>query len=345
MKTKITSTFGMLATVAAITVGSMSCSDKKDTPAPEETKLPAPSAAEFAKLRANVLDGLTVSKNFKAEDGIRFTTDKGTNVEISPNCLRKPNGDPATGEVKLSFIEIYDQSDMVLANKPLMGRNADGKLEPLVTAGQFFIEVKQGSETLAPGCGYRVIIPASLTGGADNDMILWKGSIDDDGNLAWDEIEAGREEGVVEVGKMETPDGQGGQDEVYDVYYSWVNTSQFGWINLDRFYHYQGEKTVLNVHVPDGYNSTNTNVYIIVEDEPNMLTQLYSYPKGSPFSSGGFVPVGKNVHVIFVSESNGEFVHAIKTVNIKADEAVTFEHKDLATISNEALVTKIKTLK
>lgn len=33
----------------------------------------------------------------------------------------------------------------------------------------------------------QLIIPANLTGGVDNDMTLWTGIRDEDGNIDWDE--------------------------------------------------------------------------------------------------------------------------------------------------------------
>jgi len=337
MKKQFTPVFGLLAAVA---LGTMSCSDKNENPLPEETKLPAPSVAGFAKLRADVLADLTITKAFKVEDGITFTTGKNTKVSISPNCLMRANGDPATGDVELSFVEIYDQSDMVLANKPLMGRNAEGKLQPLVTAGQFFLEVKQGGEVLKPGCGYQVVIPASLTGAVDSDMILWEGSIDNNGDLTWDSLSTDQERGFLEVGKAE------GENGVYDAYYSWRN--QFGWTNLDRFYHYQGEKTPIRVYAPETYKDPRiVSIYLSFEGEPNLLSQVYYDNASKAFTTGGSyeIPTGKNTHVILVTESDGKFAYAIKTVNVKADQEVTFEHKDLATISNEDLAAKIKALK
>jgi len=335
---KKTFMFKTMAMAAAVALAGISCSDK-NAPAPDGSKLAAPNGAKFGEIRQQALADLTVAKTFKAEEGIDFETDKGTKVAIYPNCLRKQNGDPVSGNVDLKFIEIYDRGNMVAANKPLMGRNVEGKLEPLVTGGQFFIEAKQGSELLKPGgCSYNVAIPVSLTGGRDNAMSLWKGAIDADGNLTWDELTPAQEEGWLDGDRK----GQEGESAYYNVFRS----GTFNWTNVDRFWDYKEQKTVIKVQVPEAYDNKNSGVYITFEGEPNMLAQMDIYNKeGKYFTEHyGYVPVGKKVHVIFTSESAGKFVHAVKTVTIKANDTITIGESDLSTIEKDALVAKIKDL-
>jgi len=235
----------------------------------------------------------------------------------------------------MSFVEIYDRGNMVATNKPVMGKDADGNKLPLVTGGQYKIEIKQGDKNLRPGCGFfTVSIPGDLTGGLDNAMSLWKGQIDDDGNLAWEE-EKQAEFGIV----RENPAG-----EFAPSYMIWEGL--FGWTNVDRFYSDPREKTQIKVTVPDGYDHKNASVHLSYQGEPNLLAQLDVYNTQGKFFSEhyGFVPVGMTLHVIFTSESNGQLVHAIKQATIAKDAVISIAPGDLSTIAKADLVKKINEL-
>src|SRR3546814_574027 len=120
---------------------------KEDVATPDFALAPA-SAVKFQDLRNQALDDLTQTTTFKAEEGIVFTSEKGAVVTINPGCLQDDDNNMISGEVTLSFIEIYDRGNMVAANKPVMGKDKgnEGKPAPLVTGGQYNIEIKQGDK-------------------------------------------------------------------------------------------------------------------------------------------------------------------------------------------------------
>jgi len=341
-------TFRTLALAAAIAVGATACGDnKKDNPGPEkpepeEVKLPAPSTADFAKLRQEVLEGLaTTSKHTVDLGGINFETKKKVKGLVESYALTKKDGTPvATGsEVEFTVAEIYDRGTMVVANMPLMGKNDAGKLEPLVTGGLLFLGAKQDGEELSYGSNFHFNVfgmELSFTGAdlGNNMSNLWRGVTEaGSGNLTW---------------TTNPPDGASRVGEAMPMGTEYnIEANVLGWLNVGWFYAHDGAKTNIKVSVPDGYDGKNAAVYLAYEGETNLLAQLVAYDsKDRAFSAqDGFVPVGKNVHVIFTSESEGKFVYAIKTANIKANDAIAFEHKDLATISKDDLVKKVNALK
>ena len=330
MKTKLNST--LLALLASAAVSLSSCKNDTETVA----LLANPSAAGFQEIRKNALADIVITKSFKAEEGITFDTDKGTKVRITPNCLRDNANNLVTGDVSLSFVEMYDRGNMTATNKPLLGKTSAGELQPLVTGGQFNIAVHQGNQTLKSGCPFFVDIPASLTGGIDEEMTLWKGKIDEKGELAWDEIKRnadgqGKDAGVNINTEMAT-------------YQVWA--SEFGWTNVDRFYSDSRPKTQIKVTVPASYDMSNSAVYLSYEGEPNLLARLDTYDSVEKFFSEhyGYIPVGLNVHVIFISESNGSLVYAIKKVTIAADDIIHFNTDELNVTSKENLVNLINNL-
>lgn len=290
----------------------------------------APTAAEFNALRESALEDLRQRKTFIIEEGLEFTSAKGAIISIYPECIQTQAGATASGEANFTFIEIYDRGTMSLTNKPVMGKDNSGNLLPLITGGQYNIQITQGDKVLKPGCPFNVQIPTANTGGADSEMILWTGTIDEEGNLTWDE-NRGQKDGL-------------GLNEAGTHYNFFDN--QFGWTNVDRFYNDNRPKTKIMVIPPTGYNNTNSGIYLSYEGEPNLLAQLDVFNSVDNYFSEhyGFIPIGMNVHVIFISENNGAATYAIKKVKIAANESITIANNELKIASKAQLVSLINEL-
>jgi len=376
--TSIISTLAIAAATLAVTAPSCS---KKDNPAPEiqapedeGTPLPAPSTEAFTQLQEEALEKRTTLKKIDKTEYTKtyingeiyytnfgFLSDKNTGISCNPNYFEKQDGTPYIGDFDMSFAEIHDRGDMLLTNRPLMGKNADGKLVPLVSGGQFFADVKQGGETLNYANTYYILpegySPVSkmeydATTGKyvypmDDKMKPWKGSTGNDGNVSWGVMHGfDPNERASSAGLYQAQNFQNGQYVPVDNY-DFQLWEIRNWVAIGRFYVHNGASTKIKVKVPDGYNAQNAKVYLAYEGEQHLLAQLYSYDAaGKHFTEpDGFVPVGKAVHAIFVSESGGKFAYGIKTVTVKADEEITFAHKDLAVIEPDALAKKVNDLK
>lgn len=328
MKTNITSK--LLALMITASLVATSC--KNDT---VDVGLAAPSSVGFKDIRAKALQDLIQTKTFKAQDGLSFTSEKGAKITINPNCLRDQANNPVTGDATLSFVEIYDRGNMVLTNKPVMGKDGSGNLLPLVTGGQYHIAVSKDNQALKPGCIFTVSVPANNTGALDSEMKLWRGNIDEDGNLAWEEKNRQGQQG------KEAGMGANKETARYDIW-----DSEFGWANVDRFYSDPRPKTQIKVTVPTGYNNENAGVYLAYEGEPNVLAQLDTYDTEDHYFSEhyGFIPIGMNLHVVFVSESNGSVVYAIKKATIIENGIIAINSGDLQTGTKSSVVNLINAL-
>lgn len=327
MKTNFTSK--LIALLLSASFVTLSCKNEAI-----DLGLALPSATAFKDLRADALKDLIQTKTFKAQDGVEFTSEKGAKIKINSNCLRDQGGALVMGDVTLSFVEIYDRGNMVMTNKPVMGKDGAGDLKPLVTGGQYNIQVKQGNDVLRPGCPFTVSVPASNTGNLDSGMKLWRGNIDQEGNLAWEE---------------KNPNGQGkeaGMDVNKEMVKYDIWDTEFGWTNVDRFYNDTRPKTQIKVTVPAGYNSNNAAVYLAYEGEKNVLAQLDTYDVQDHYFSEhyGFIPVGMNLHVIFVSESNGTVVYAIKKATIIQNGVIVVHAGEMQTGTKSNLVNLINGL-
>lgn len=316
---------------------------------PVESEISKASTPNFEALRSDFINSKTQSINFAVESGIDFTSAKGARVQIGSDCINDANNNAVKGQVTLTFIELYDRGEMVMANKPLMGVNEQGELLPLITGGQYYLNVKKGEQNLKPGCSFHVEIPSKYTGGIDQGMLLWKGLIGSEGNLVWFDIfdpkvnpDQGEEVPRFEEGIAAVED----DTNVYGNYYD-ILSAYFGWTNVDRFYFSNGSKTKIQVKVPEGYDQRNSAVYLMYEDQPNSLAQLDFYDvKGMFFTEHyGFVPIGLKVNIVFVSESDKKVAYSIKEVQVTNGAIYEIFKGDLKTIDTEGLIKKINGLK
>ena len=303
-----------------------SCETKDDGDNDFNNAVDIATAQEFKNIKDIALDNLTQNFSFNADDGnITLTSANGVQININGNCLTL-NGNPVTGQVQLEYLELFEKGNMLTTNKPTMGTLPNGDKTLLISGGEFFIEATQNGSALDTTCGLQLIIPASLTGGADPLMSLWEGEIDAEDNLTWDEVEDAT--------------GQGGVFVEGSEYYGLLQG--FGWSNVDRFYSDPRPKTLIQVQAPIGYNFTNSAVYLSYDGEDSGLAALDTYDGTLNLFSEhyGQIPIGLECHVIFVTEDKGVWRYAIKPVTIEANDIITFTMDDTTT-GTEATLTAL----
>ena len=281
-----------------------------------------PTAAAFKGINEAGIKKNT--QNFTATAGtgtITLTSAKGVVITLNGNALTK-NGNPVTGPIDITYIELFDKGNMLITNKPTMGIMADGNRSLLKSGGEFFIKASQGGVDLVSTGAIQLQVPANLTGGIDNAMTLWKGEIDTNDNLAWREVK-------------DAAGGKGGVGTQGNTYY--VTFGNFGWTNVDKFYSDPRPKTTILADAPDGYDNTNSAIYLSYDGEgTNALAKLDTYTAAGLFSEHyGQIPIGLACHVIFVTEDNGNWRYAIKAVTVAAGDVYTFTLAE-TTIATEA---------
>ena len=318
----------ILGTLLLSAVLFTSCDEKND-----DYTVDRATADEFNTIKDAALEGITQNFKFNAEDGwINLTSENGVSIGINGNSLTL-NGNPVTGEVDLEFVEIFNKGTMLVTNKPTMGIIPNGDQAMLITGGEFFINATQNGANLELGSNIELVIPANLTGGVDNDMILWEGNIDENGDLAWDELD------------RENPkDADAGLFVEGEVYYAYFGS--FGWTNVDRFYNDPREKTTILVAVPEGYNNTNSAVYLSYDGEGNSLAKLDTYDASTKLFSEhyGQIPIGLECHVIFTTEESGNWKYAIQAATITENGIITITESQTAVVTEAQMVAAIEAL-
>jgi len=316
----------ILGTVLLTAILFTSCDDKNDD---AYTAVRA-TAGEYNNLQDDALESITQNFQFNAEDPyISLTSENGVSIYINGTCLTL-NGNAVTGQVDLEFVEIFDKGNMLTTNKPTMGIMPNGDQALLLTGGEFFINATQNGAHLEIGCDIQLGIPTDLTGGVDNDMILWNGIIDEDGNLAWEE-------------ENEDPDKRGVFAEG-NQYYAFLDG--FGWSNVDRFYNDPREKTTILVGVPEGYDKDNCSVFLSYDGEDTGLARLDTYDVNSGLFSEhyGQIPIGLECHVIFVTEEAGDWKYAIQAATIVENGVITITDSETSIVTQAQITAIINAL-
>jgi hypothetical protein len=294
-----------------------------------------PTAAAFKGINEAGIKKNTQNFTITAGAGmVSFTSAKGVKVNINGSCLTK-NGSPVTGVVEIEYIELFDKGTMLITNTPTMGIMADGNKNLLISGGEFFIKATQGGVALETSCYMNMMVPATLTDGIDNAMTLWTGIIDPADELAWREAKGDA---------AGTNGGKGGVQGEGNNYY--VTFGNFGWTNVDRFYSDPRPKTTILADAPEGYDNTNSAIYLSYDGEgQNALAKLDTYTAAGLFSEHyGQIPIGLACHVIFVTEDNGQWRYAIKAVTVAANDVYTFTLAETTVGSEAQLVAAINAI-
>ena len=232
--------------------------------------------------------------------------DQGTQITFPANGFEFIGGEPVTGPVDIQLLEVYTRADMLKKQLPTNGKQTNGDISTIISGGEFFINATQGGQQLVPAAAFELNAP---TNSFDPEMTIFRAENCDriDCEVVWEE----EEDAVVNGGEMQNPDGTWTSSYVAPL-------TGFGWTNLDRWYSYAGPKTMVLVDVPEGFDDRNSAVYVSYDGEPTALAYFDTYDSTLEVFSEhyGQMPIGQQVHFIFVSVQNGDYVYAIQAATI-----------------------------
>ena len=244
------------------------------------------------------------------ETGGEVYGEEGTILNFGPNVFTDALGNPVSGQIDIELMEVYGKAKMALTKLPTNGKRPDGTIETLKSGGEFFINATKDGEQLGLANGFMLFAP---TTDLDPEMNLFIGTTEgcDETIEPCDVVWLEDQDTGIEPIQREGPDGA-----PVTGYGTFI--SNFGWTNIDRWYNDPRPKTILYVDVPEGFDNTNCNVYVSYDGEPTALALLDIYdPETELFSEHyGQIPIGLEVHFIFVSVQDNEYVYAIQSATI-----------------------------
>ena len=279
----------------------------------EEQSQRPPSAEAFEALTADAREDMTQRFPVNVADWTHLVGEQGSTLFFNPNSFMKGDGSLAVGEVEVEMIEIFDKGSMLVTNMPSNGLTAAGEVALLVSGGEHLIDANQDGEALKMHGQFQLTAPAENTGGPDMDMQLFRAEGDGDAWVAEEENDKNFRVG-----------GEGA-----DAHYS-VLSGEFGWTNIDRWYSDTRPKTTIHVSVPDGWDDSNSAVYLSYDGEENALARMDTYDDTTGLFSEhyGLIPIGLEVHLIFVTESEGQWSYAIQGTTITDGHLTDFDSPD-----------------
>ena len=263
----------LLFCVLAVTIIFSSC--KKDNP--PEYPDPVSVNTYFTNAFQNEV------QVFEIGDNGRVKGKHLTKVYFYPNAFVNSQGDTVQGSIKIEMVEILKAHTMVFCNAQTVGID-DGEERILVSGGQVWLRATQNGQplTLVPG-------RASVGFYADNpdpSMRVFYGQRNAEGNLLWTP-----DDSTTVTISMDTVNNGGVWEDA--LYYSFP-ASHLGWINLDYFWDYSGNTTVVKAKVPQGYNIFNTKLMIVLPSI-NSMANVTSFTFPELFSTVYSLPVGAEI--------------------------------------------------
>ncbi len=250
---------------------------------------------------------------------------KGTYIIISPCSFLDVDGNEVLGEIEFELIEAQTNIDMLKLNRPTFTK--DGQL--LVSGGVLYINANKDGEPLNinPNCALNVYMPDVNSNYAGGDMQYFSGETDDNGVFAWD-----LEDDTVTV---QAWDNDNGDAMVYG-----FNVDSVGWINCDYFYNWQGDLTGVEVQMPQGYNGSNSQVFIHY-NSINSIAGLNDFNQDGIFDlgSGYETPVGMGVKFIALSGDSlsGYYFDTVSSI-------ISLNHNEVISIMNPISSTDLQDL-
>ncbi len=313
--TKIKNYLKTVLFLLVITVVFTACSEEEDNnPQQQEEEQILPDGQALLQRLVQNRQDARQTFSIDASAGGSITGEQGTTIFFPPNALVYQDGSPVTGEVTIELVEIYNKADMLLKNMPTNGKRPDGTIEMIKSAGEFFINATKNEEQLALTQPMQLQSKGIPFADVDPEMGLFIVGCDDplDFNCteAWEE----EEDAQVIIGEIQNQDG------TWSVVYI-VDLTQFGWANLDRWYNYDGDLTILNIDVPEGYNGNNCEVFLSYDGEDAGLARMDIYDENTGMFTEhfGMIPVGQEVHIILIAEINGVLHYTIQGTTITPD--------------------------
>ncbi len=292
-----------------------------------------PSQEEFSSFMSNSRTSKIQSFSKEFIPGLTLTLDSGSTVVIGGNLL-DADGHIVSGLVDVDIVELTHRGEMLTAGMSTMGIDEDGNKSALISGGEHYVNITQDDAPLTLQGEYTINVLTSLTGGTDLDMELFvpaDENVEFDGDVDWSQVDMDR--------KM----GFGGEGEGS---YYWLTSDTFGWTNVDKWSSDPRDKTRIQVGVPEGFSDQNSVVYLTYDGEPAALAFLDVYDDASGLFTEhyGMLPIGLEIHLIFLSIDLGEdddgtddqWLYQIISETVDEDETIFFSDVSAMTSGNEA---------
>lgn len=234
-----------------------------------------------------------------------ITGDKGTIITFGSNTFTYANGNSVVGNFTIELIEAQHKRDMLLLNKQTVTN--DGQL--LESGGIVYLNATQNGQQLSINDSN----PAQASIPSDNYLAMdyFNGGEDANGDFGWDLAL----DDTVTTNIATDSTGQNGQwGELFLFDFS---IDSIGWINCDYFYASGDPLTEVQVDLPDGYDGSNSMVFVYYTNI-NSVANMNDTDENGTFDLGFSyeTPIGMEVSFVIISQIGDEYFFATITTTI-----------------------------
>lgn len=285
----------LLALASAVCLTFTACKkNNEDNPAPNT------SVNDFFEKHEVKAQSFTINVD---DASATITGDKGTLVTFPKSVFRTQEGANVSGAISIKLTEIYDQSDMILSNRPT---TSEGEL--LESGGEISISAFQNGEKLLLAHGKNILVQFA-TENDNTDMKLFTGALED-GMFNWTYLPTRTSQTPIEEATWST-------DSVSTFYYDesryLFSVAKIGWINCDRFYN-ASNKTTVDVTATNRGTIDNTAAFLVYKDI-NSVGRFAEHSSQGVWRSGS-IPIGQEATVVVISLKDGKQYFGTKEITV-----------------------------
>ena len=250
------------------------------------------------------------SHSVNAVTGGNFTTTQGTLVSIPPNAFLTQSGSPVTGNVVITFKDVYKKSEMLfsdLSTNMLMGG-------PIKSAGMFYIKAMQGAQVLVLDAGKAITVNQPFNGLPVDTAMVPLELENDSLNVGWfaDPIAGGNFQLTWDLSI---------NNYIFSLYQFNSPLSSGSWCNSDNASFFSGyPMTNLTIHPINNTSLFQTDVFLIFTGINSMV---HVYSNGTNFVYN-YAPQGTPCTIVAVGVKDGVLYSCFKPITIINNMTVDF---------------------
>ncbi len=263
-------------------------------------------------------------------EGGQITGDQGGTISIPAQSLFNQDGTPIDGQVEVSLLEMFTSGDVVACQLSTNTRNASGSIEPTLSEGLLFFDIRFNDDPVVIQGEIQVFIPEENN--AQEQLFFSSPSCATiECMVTWENT------GIAFPSEIIDPIGNTTSG------YSGI-TSQTGWYNIAQFNPDNNQRTTVYNVPPAGFNNTNSNVFLSYTNNKITVSLFEQYDTNLGVFSEVYneIPVDTQGLLIFVSRQDGTYI--IDTSEISVTQSVIGATTNTSETTEDQLITLINSL-
>lgn len=326
---------GLLSVIYILCLIGVSCSEEHNC---EEGVIESPNAVspiDGAAYTSSLLDcRLDKIQTFTLQgfEGGQVVGINSGAIQIPPQSLFTSDGEIIDAPVEVRLIEMFTPGDVIACQLSTNTRNAQQTIEPILSEGLIYFDILFNGEPVVINAEITVFIPEEDNLGERrffnspdcpelDCLVTWENGVNP---------EAFPFEIINDAGEL-------------IIGYAGFGL-EAGWFNIGQFTQDPNDRTTVYNVSPSGFDNTNSNVFLKYDSDKIAVSLFENFDEslGVFSETYGEIPLQTQGDIIFVSNSNGNFLLDSTPVSITQD--IIGVTVNIQNISEAQLITSINSL-